>query len=658
MNKKAYNPMDNRPEFPKRAVITGGMPYGNKELHLGHIGGVFIHADTFARFMRDRIGKDNVVFVSGTDCYGSPIIEYYRKAKENGQAVPDTLEEFVLENHEKQKDVLNDYNISLNLYGTSAFGRSGEIHREVANEFLQNLYKNGGLKKLSSQQFYDESLEKVLNGRQVLGKCPIPNCNSETAYADECSLGHQYRPVDLIDPISALSNTKPSMIEVTNWYFDLEKYMEYIDKYINSNKTIRKLVKSAIAEFLKEPISFIRNEDMEIFNSISNQLPKFEIIEEKKKSSVSVKFSSLEDRDKATEVFGRNNIRFRNGKTLVPFRLTGNEEWGIPCDEIEDLKDLTFWVWPESLFAPISFTKAYLESIGKDNDEYKKYWYEEDAQVYQFIGSDNIYFYGIAEIGMFLRTQEGEISLEKKAGNLVLPNVVANNHVLFLGKKASSSSEIKPPKAKELLDHYNVFQLKSHFLAFGLGSKEVAFKPKPFNPEAKDDELDPVLVEGNLYTNVYNRLLRTFFYTLQEMDNPKLNWTNITPDIIISSNESICKFERHMYKYEFHRTIDVLDTTIRNANKYFVKELKENPDQALIDTLHMIRTITVLIHPMMPDKSELILDYLNISKSPLDFWSWNNIFKTFDFFVDDIDSHEFKTLEAKVDFFEKLESQY
>ena len=63
-----------RPEFPKRAVITGGMPYGNKKLHFGHVGGVFVQADVLARFLRDRIGDENVVFVSGTDCYCSPIV--------------------------------------------------------------------------------------------------------------------------------------------------------------------------------------------------------------------------------------------------------------------------------------------------------------------------------------------------------------------------------------------------------------------------------------------------------------------------------------------------------------------------------------------------------------------------------------------------------
>lgn len=74
--------MNNRPHFPKRAVITGGMPYGNKNLHFGHIAGVFVPADFFARFLRDRIGQKNVLFISGTDCYGSPIAEGYRKKVE------------------------------------------------------------------------------------------------------------------------------------------------------------------------------------------------------------------------------------------------------------------------------------------------------------------------------------------------------------------------------------------------------------------------------------------------------------------------------------------------------------------------------------------------------------------------------------------------
>ena len=100
-----------RPEFPKRAVITSGMPYGNKELHFAHFGGYMVHADTFARFLRDRIGEENVVFVSGTDCYGSPAVEAFRKLKAEGKINFDTIEEFVKHNHEIQKQTYLNYEI-------------------------------------------------------------------------------------------------------------------------------------------------------------------------------------------------------------------------------------------------------------------------------------------------------------------------------------------------------------------------------------------------------------------------------------------------------------------------------------------------------------------------------------------------------------------
>ena len=145
---------DNRPSFPKRAVITGGMPYGNKQLHFGHVGGVFVFADVYARFLRDRIGKENVIFVSGTDCYGSPIAEAYRKLKENGYE--GSIRDFVQFNHDAQEKTLNDYNISLDLFGASALGKTAEVHDRVSEKVIRKLYELGHLEKISTAQFYDE----------------------------------------------------------------------------------------------------------------------------------------------------------------------------------------------------------------------------------------------------------------------------------------------------------------------------------------------------------------------------------------------------------------------------------------------------------------------------------------------------------------------
>lgn len=101
---------------------------------------------------------------------------------------------------------------------------------------------------------------------------------------------------------------------------------------------------------------------------------------------------------------------------------------------------MTIWVWPESLWAPISFTMAYLEQIGHNTEEWKDYWCSKDAQVYQFIGADNIYFYGVAEMGMFMALQgKDNLTTHPAEGQMQLPILVANNHILFLDKKKQAA---------------------------------------------------------------------------------------------------------------------------------------------------------------------------------------------------------------------------
>ena len=349
---------EERPVFPKRAVITGGMPYGNKSLHFGHIGGVFVFADVFARFLRDRIGKDNVIFVSGTDCYGSPIAEGYRKLVEAGE-FEGTIKDYVERNHLKQKKTLEDYEISTNLFGASGLGRSAEIHNEVSDKVIRKLYENGHLSKITTRQFFDEKAGVFLNGRQVIGKCPVEGCQSEKAYADECDLGHQYMPENLIDPKSTLTGDTPIMKDVVNWYFNLPEFNDHLKEYVEKikrQKNVRPLVVKTIDEFLKPPVIYIKKDFLEQYESLKASMPEHEYLEEPKKPSFTIVFKKLHDCDEACRVLTDAGVRYRTGKTLVPFRLTGNIEWGVPAPVLEGEKDLTIWVWPESLWAPISFT--------------------------------------------------------------------------------------------------------------------------------------------------------------------------------------------------------------------------------------------------------------------------------------------------------------
>lgn len=651
-----------RPEFPKRAIVTGGMPYGNKELHFGHVGGMFVFADTYARFLRDRIGKENVIFVGGTDCYGSPIAEGWRVKVDKGE-FQGSLEDFVQNNHDKQKNTLNAYGISPDFFGASGLGRSKEIHAEVTDWFISSLYKKGQLDKITTMQFFDEKAGMFLNGRQVIGKCPVEGCTSEKGYADECDLGHQYMPENLINPISTLTGEKPTMKPVTNWYFKLKDYEKLLQEWVDDmkkDKSIRPVVWKTISEFLKPPVIYVKREFEDKYNELKNNMPEHNYLEEKKKPSFTIEFKKLSDCDEACKILTENGIRYRTGKTLVPFRLTGNIEWGVPAPVMDGADGLTVWVWPESLWAPISFTQTYLEKSGRLRDEWKDYWCSKDSKVYQFIGQDNIYFYGIAEPAMWIAQQENsEKSSVPSDGELQMPVIVANHHILFLDKKASSSGDVKPPMADDLLNHYTPEQLRMHWLGLGLGQRSVSFMPKPYNPLAKPEDSDPVVKDGLLLSNVFNRMIRTAFYTTQKEFDGIMPSVAPEEKFIQEAEKAVLEFERHMSKFAFHQCTYVLDSYIRNGSKYMSKNITVDSDdkekllQALANLFYMIRIAGVLLHPMAPFGTEKLREYLEVDER---IWSWDTILEPLTYFTGE--NHKLKFLPPRTDFFTRHESQF
>ncbi len=338
-------------------------------------------------------------------------------------------------------------------------------------------------------------------GRQVIGQCLVSGCQSEKGYADECALGHRYLPTDLINPRSTLSGKKPEMRTVTNWYFKLENFHKPLTRWVEElGKATgsRKFVIQSIRGFLELPAIYVKHDQLHSLDALQGKLPEYTVIDAANKTSAQLVFANLADREKAQALLSENGVRFRTGKTLVPFRLTGNVECGVSASCIEGLEYLTIWVWPESLWAPISFTMTYLEMNNQARDAWKQWWCSGDAKVYQFIGEDNVYFYGPAEMAMFMGEQGQDPSISPPEGELQLPELIVNNHLLFLNQKASSSGKIKPPTARDLLKHYTAEQLRAHFLGLGLGIRSVGFQPKPLNPTVSAKDSDPVLKEGNL----------------------------------------------------------------------------------------------------------------------------------------------------------------
>jgi methionyl-tRNA synthetase len=650
------NEKNTRPEFPKRAIVTGGMPYGEKLLHFGHVCGMYLHADIYARFLRDRLGSENVIFVSGTDCYGAGPEIKFEKEKENG--FEGTLKDFITGNHLKQKQTLDTYGISLNLFAASALGEAGEIHAELSEEIFNTLYDNGYLKLSETLQFYDEDTRKFLNGRQVEGRCPIAGCKSEVAYADECALGHQYSPSELIAPKAVTTGKTPVLKSIKNWYFDLERFSGKLKKrqdFLREEGLSRKFMLSTIDDFLKDPQILIKTEDFETLREVCKEMPSHILEENAAGKSAVLTFKALKDREKACEVLRANNIRFRTGTTLVPFRISGNVAWGINVPEKEDVTGQTFWVWPESLWAPISFVKAYLKKTTGTADGWSDWWFNPDSRVYQFIGEDCIYFYAIAEMGLFMALNAAK-GRDEEAN---LPTIVSNRHAFYGNKKVSSSGSVKPPSPEEILQHYTAEQLRMHFAHMAVHTNSVSFSPKAFL-DSSGGGFDTVTAEGNILTNVYNRLIRSCFYTMQKYYNGKLPQGEVSPEYKDTADKLIYEYEWAMYRVEYAKVIDLFDVYLRDANKVWsanskLADAEENEDlrrQTLIDAFHAVRVAATLLHPFAPLGTETVREYLNVDER---IWSWEFINEPLNFFMEE--EHTFKFLEPRVDFFVKHPSQ-
>lgn len=168
--------------------------------------------------------KDNVIFVSSTDCYGSPALEGYRKLAEAG--FTGTIEDYVGKNHQHQKATLKDYEIEPNLFAASGIGPAKEMHRKVSAEFFNKLYQNSDIVKDSTPQFFDPEAGIFLNGRQVVGRCPFDGCGSDHGYADELFLRTPVFPQRAYRPEIHPSGKTPELRAVTNWYFKLDSYLD------------------------------------------------------------------------------------------------------------------------------------------------------------------------------------------------------------------------------------------------------------------------------------------------------------------------------------------------------------------------------------------------------------------------------------------------
>ena len=202
----------------KRKMITAALPYANGPVHIGHLAGVYIPADVYARFQRST-GQE-VAFICGSDEHGIPITI---RAKKEGITPQDVVDKY----HEIIKKSFADLGISFDEYSRT----TSKKHYEVSQEFFLNLYNKGKFEEEISEQFFDEQAGEFLADRYIVGTCP--KCSNENAYGDQCEkCGSTLSPTELINPKSMLSGNTPILKETKNWYLPLNEYENFLNEWI------------------------------------------------------------------------------------------------------------------------------------------------------------------------------------------------------------------------------------------------------------------------------------------------------------------------------------------------------------------------------------------------------------------------------------------
>lgn len=207
----------------KRTLITTALPYTNGPVHIGHLAGVYVPADIYARYLRLQ-GRD-VTLVGGSDEHGVPIT---LKARSEGVTPQDIVDRY----HKLIKESFEGLGISFDIYSRT----TSDIHHDTASEFFRHLYDKGEFIEKESVQLYDPEAKQFLADRYVVGECPI--CHNPNAYGDQCeSCGSSLNATDLINPKSKISGATPELRPTHHWYLPLDKWEPTLRHWILDEHT-------------------------------------------------------------------------------------------------------------------------------------------------------------------------------------------------------------------------------------------------------------------------------------------------------------------------------------------------------------------------------------------------------------------------------------
>ena len=608
MNKPTFTPPANVKEVlerlprPKTAVITGGMPYANGPLHLGHLAGAMVPPDIMARYMRMLIGKENVLFVSGNDDHGSTSEVASIKA-----GMP--IREFIDSIHAKQVATTTKYGISYDIFSGTSQPDCYPTHKEVCQDFMVKLYKNGYLHKKTTKQWFDPKINRFLQDRNVTGKCPNPACTNEAAYSDNCEVcGTEYDPSQLINPKSSLSDAVPELRPTDHLWLDMIKAQDEMVEWLKTKQNKwRKGVINLVMDTVQPAVEFSNVHEPK-YKEIKATLPKHKSRYAPGKMVVA-QFENKADLKTAEDMFHANGIEFKLMDGWGHRSITRDVTWGIPVPaEIDPaMKDKTLYVWPDSLIAPISFTRVALKKQNREA-EWTRFWKDPEAKIYQFLGQDNVYFYVLMQGAMWIGVKD----------NYTMTEVLSVFHLMVNGEKMSKSTG-NYYTGDQLTDEmgYDPDQVRYFLSTLGLADKQSNFDFETFKERNK-------FLAGPM-----NAAIEKPISAVHSRFDGKVPDGKLLEKAEKETMKIVQMYVKSMEKGDHITLLGQIENYARLINSFFV-QYKPHDDRAelegrkdgLYTSFYVLKNLMIMLYPFAPQTMERVRLSLNLPESV---WSLDNL---------------------------------
>jgi len=591
-------------ERPEKAVVTAGMPYANGPLHLGHLAGAHVPADIYSRWLGLLIGRENVLFVNGTDDHGST-------SEVAAMQAGKPIREFIQSIHDKQQSTLKRYGIGVDVYTGTSAPETFPLQKKWSDEFIRKLTQNGMLHKRSSLQWFDPKLSRFLPDRYVKGKCPNPKCDNESAYSDECDrCGSQYEPSALLSPKSAISDAVPVMKETVHWWLDMWKVSDVLCSWISSKTEWRKPV---LAEVLGTALpSFRFDASFEpAYKEIKASLPRHKPRYAPNKK-IALQFDNKVDLEK-----GRLEIQKLGASTELCDEwahrsITRDVSWGIPLPvELDpEMAGKTLYVWPDSLIAPISFSQVALKNQGRPADEYQKFWCNPNSKVYQFLGQDNVFFYVLMQGAMWLGHQEDPMHLPRE-GELQMTEIFGCYHLLVNGEKMSKSRG-NFFTGDQLLDEkgYSADQIR-----YFLSTLTLPEKASNFDVAALDER-------NKFLAGPLNAAFEKPISACHSKFDGKVPAGTLNAKIEAETLQVVRRYVKAMGRSDYASLLGAIENYARSINSLFT-QFKPHDDRfpeeqrrdALFSCFYVLKNLMIMLYPFVPETMDRLRQSLSLEPS-------------------------------------------